>query len=226
MLTDSEMQADGCTWLCDRYLVLWECLGDNTVDVSVAHDTVLDRLVEIRLLPATAVGDARRAARFAAGARAAASVTHPNVVSGFDRGEVEGRPFVVYARSLGLTLAQTVAAQGPLSASRAIGIGAQLAGALGAAHRGRVVHGAVGADTIILRPDGSPMLVNLGLATNPSRCPVDDVRDLATTLLGFLAPPPEVSLWTGCCISLRAPARDPPAPTSRRPPSGHRLKPW
>ncbi|MGI8428786.1 MAG: hypothetical protein ACR2OB_05650 [Solirubrobacteraceae bacterium] len=188
LLTDPETQADGCTWLGDRYLVLWKLLGDGTVDVSVAHDTVLDRLVEIRLLPGTAVGDAGRAARFAAGARAAASVTHPNVVSVFDRGEDKGRPFVVCARSLGLTLAQTIAAQGPLNAPRAIRIGAELADALVVAHRGGVVHGAVGADTIILRPDGSPALVNLGLATNPGRRPADDVRDLATTLLGAMGP--------------------------------------
>lgn len=178
------------TCLGRRYLVLWELPGDDIAEVIVAQDTVLDRLVDIRLLPRHCVGDRDRTARFAAGTQAAAAVAHPGLVTVLDRGEVDGRPFVVCARTVGVTLAQAVGDNGPLSAQRAAWIGATVADALGVAHRGGVVHGAVGADTIIIGPDTTPILVNLGLSARPTQGPAEDITALAATVLRVLGPDP------------------------------------
>lgn len=174
------------TNLCDRYLTLWELPGDDTADVIVAHDTVLDRLVDIRLLPLRGIEDRSRVARFAAGTTAAASVAHPGLATVLDRGEVAGRPFMVCARTPGATLAQEVDRNGPLSAKQAARTGATVADALTVAHRGGVVHDAVSVDTIIIGPDTMPIL-NLGLAARPTQRPADDVTALAATLLRVLA---------------------------------------
>ncbi len=73
-------------------------------EVYRAHDSRLDRIVAIKVLPASFSADRERLQRFAQEARAAAALNHPNILSIFDIGEEQGAPYVVSELLEGETL--------------------------------------------------------------------------------------------------------------------------
>src|SRR6188474_859001 len=87
-----------------RYRLL-EPLGRGAMgEVWLAEDTELPRRVAIKLLAPELAGDTVAVARLVREAKAAASVDHPNVVSVYDAGTHEGRPYLVMQRVEGETL--------------------------------------------------------------------------------------------------------------------------
>src|ERR1700729_973515 len=74
---------------------LLEFLGGGMSHVYRAHDTVIDRPVVVKLLTDESCQDAEAKARFLQEARLAGNIQHENIVSVFDFGEHEGRPFIV-----------------------------------------------------------------------------------------------------------------------------------
>lgn len=104
------------------------------------------------------------AARFEREARAAGRLDHPNVVRALDAGEVGGTPFLVMEFVPGRTLAQLVRAEGPLPLARACALARQVAAGLAAAHAAGIVHRDVKPSNVMLTPDGTAKLLDLGLA--------------------------------------------------------------
>src|ERR1700678_1083804 len=74
---------------------LLEFLGGGMSHVYRARDTVIDRLVVVKLLTDDGCRDAQAKARFLQEAKVAGNIQHENIVSVFDFGEHEGRPFIV-----------------------------------------------------------------------------------------------------------------------------------
>src|SRR5688572_3175925 len=81
--------------IADRYDLESQLGSGGMGAVWRAHDRVLDRTVAIKILHDDLAGDASFAERFRREARAAARLSHPNIVGVFDTGETRGVPFIV-----------------------------------------------------------------------------------------------------------------------------------
>jgi serine/threonine protein kinase len=73
-------------------------------EVWRAHDTRIDRDVAIKVLPEELAADADRLARFELEARAAGALNHPNILTVFEMGTLEGHPYLVTELLQGATL--------------------------------------------------------------------------------------------------------------------------
>jgi serine/threonine-protein kinase len=146
-----------------RYL-LGEVLGRGGMgEVRAARDVTLGRDIAVKLLHAGLASDERVSRRFEHEARAAARLTHPNVVRVYDAGEHRGRPFIVMERLDGGTLADEIA-RGPLSEARVRFVGVQVLEALAAAHKHGVLHRDIKPSNVMIAPDGSVRVADFGIA--------------------------------------------------------------
>jgi serine/threonine-protein kinase len=132
-----------------------------------ATDTVLGRVVAVKIvLPALAT-DPDFAPRFRAEARILAALRHPNVVDVYDYGETStpngDAMYLVMAYVDGESLYHRIAA-GPLPVEETLAVVAQAADALEAAHAGGIVHRDVKPGNLLIRPDGTVVLVDFGVA--------------------------------------------------------------
>lgn len=143
---------------------LRELLGRGGMgEVWRAHDTVTDRIVAIKVLPAHLSDDQSFQQRFRHEAHAATRVDTPNVIPIYDYGEIDGRLFVSMRLIDGHDL-QQVLAQGPLTPVRAVRIIEQIAKALHAAHKTGLVHRDVKPSNILLDDDDFAYLIDFGIA--------------------------------------------------------------
>src|SRR5580698_4300219 len=83
---------------------LIEYLGGGMSEVYRARDTIIDRPVVVKILTVEASADHESKARFLQEARVAGNIQHENIVSVFDFGEHEGRPFIVMEYLKGVDL--------------------------------------------------------------------------------------------------------------------------
>ena len=125
-----------------------------------AHDPVLQRQVAIKILTDTAPA-ARD--RLIAEARSASRLGHPYVCTIYDAGEVEGIPFITMELIDGRPL-QSHIGPGGLSLDTAVRMGAQISSALAHAHDRGIVHGDVKGQNVMVSSDGTPKLLDFGLA--------------------------------------------------------------
>ncbi|MFI2428290.1 serine/threonine-protein kinase [Streptomyces sp. NPDC018955] len=133
-----------------------------------ARDEVLHREVavkEVRApagLPASAVE--RMYTRLEREAWAAARIADRNVVTVYDVAMEDGRPWIVMELVRGLSLAEVLDAEGPLSPRRAAHIGAEVLAALRAAHAAGVLHRDVKPANVLIANDGRIVLTDFGIA--------------------------------------------------------------
>ncbi|MEV4509035.1 serine/threonine-protein kinase [Dactylosporangium sp. NPDC049525] len=146
---------------------LGDRLGEGGMSVVWrARDEVLDRSVAVKVLAGTFAADADWRRRIRVEARAAASLSHPNVTNVYDYGETaEGNPFVVMELLRGPTLAERLTA-GPLRPAAAIRVCAEVAAGLAAAHAERLVHRDVKPANVVLTA-GAAKLVDFGIVGIP-----------------------------------------------------------
>lgn len=152
------------TRIRDRY-VLGEELGRGGMGIVYrAHDEQLNRPVAVKLLADTLAQDEDLRERFVREARLAAQVQHPNVVSVYDTGEDEGRPFIVTELVTGWTLAERIADRGRLSAEEASQLVRQAALGLERAHDAGLIHRDIKPQNLLLAPDGTLKIADFGIA--------------------------------------------------------------
>jgi eukaryotic-like serine/threonine-protein kinase len=128
-----------------------------------AHDTELGREVAIKVLNPTVADREEFRRRFAREAVAAARITHPHVVTVYDVGESEGRPYLVMELVPGGTLADRIAA-GRVDRAKALEWIGQVASALDAAHARGVVHRDIKPANLLLDADGRVKVADFGIA--------------------------------------------------------------
>jgi serine/threonine-protein kinase len=146
-----------------RYRLV-ELLGRGGIgEVWRAFDTTIDRVVALKLLPATFGDDEVFRTRFRREARAAAGLDEPHIVPIHDFGEIDGRLYVTMRLIKGRAL-QEMLGEGPLAPARAIGIVAQIASALNAAHQVGLVHRGVKPSNILVTDDEFAYLIDFGIA--------------------------------------------------------------
>jgi len=148
--------------IAGRYVLRGPLGTGGMADVFVADDLRLHRQVAVKLVPAAAITPTVRA-RFVREARSAARIVHPNAAVVYDAGESEGFLYLVMERVAGHTLAERLAATGPVPVREAAEVAIAVLGALGAAHAAGVIHRDVKPANIIVGPAGVK-LVDFGIA--------------------------------------------------------------
>ena len=133
-------------------------------DVYRAKDQLLERTVAVKILHQQYENDTEFIARFQREAKAAARITHPNIVNVFDVGVAEGRHYIVMEYVPGRTLKERIKEEGPVPAVQALEIARQIAGALAQAHANNLVHCDIKPHNILVMPDGNVKVADFGIA--------------------------------------------------------------
>ena len=151
---------------CDfgPYVLIEQIGAGGMGQVFKALHRRMDRIVALKLLPEASVQDAGALERFQREARSAARLTHPNIATAYDAGEHEGKPYLVMEYVGGCDLQQHVQRHGPLPVEGAVDYVLQAARGLAYAHRQGVVHGDIKPANLILNPEGTVKILDLGLA--------------------------------------------------------------
>jgi hypothetical protein len=133
-------------------------------EVYEAHDTMLDRTVALKKLPAHLSSDPQFVQRFTQEAKALAKLAHPAVVQVFDILQDRQGLFIALEFVAGGDLIGVLEKQGRMSPSRATQLGRQMAEGLAYAHGQNIVHRDIKPHNILLTADGAPKLTDFGLA--------------------------------------------------------------
>ena len=131
--------------------------------VFLAHDTVLDRPVALKI-PFFGGNKATAAARFLREAQAAAGLQHPNVCPIFDVGQVGDTHFLCMQFLAGRPLSDRVGPNRPLAPPEAARIVRSIAGAMQAAHAKGVIHRDLKPVNVMMTEAGEPVVMDFGLA--------------------------------------------------------------
>ncbi|MBW3574470.1 MAG: Stk1 family PASTA domain-containing Ser/Thr kinase [Actinobacteria bacterium] len=147
-----------------RYELHRRIARGGMADVFLARDSLLDRPVAVKVLFPEFATDPTFVQRFRREAQAAANLSHPNIVSVYDWGEEGGTYFIVMEYVEGPSLAQLIRDEGRIEPERAADITADVAAALGFAHRNGVVHRDVKPGNVIISPNGQVKVADFGIA--------------------------------------------------------------
>jgi eukaryotic-like serine/threonine-protein kinase len=172
----------------DRYDV-GRALGSGGMgEVFLARDRVLGRDVALKVLRRQYAGDSEFAERFLREARSAASLSHPNIVQVYDRGETEnGDSYIAMEYVPGGTLKEKISREGPLAASEAAALGAQVAEALGAAHYRGMVHRDIKPQNVLLTERDDAKVADFGIARAGSSVTISKTGSVMGTA-GYMSP--------------------------------------
>jgi predicted Ser/Thr protein kinase len=150
--------------LLGRYQLL-EVIGRGGMGVVYrAADRVLDRIVAVKVLAVDHAEEPTFVARFEREARAAAALSHRNIVAVYDSGHDGHARFIVMECVAGANLAQLVGQRGPLPAEQAVQIAGQVAGALAAAHRAGIIHRDIKSANVMVDQAGTVKVLDFGIA--------------------------------------------------------------
>ena len=146
-----------------RYVLVRHIARGGMAEVYLAHDQLLDRPVALKVLFPELSVDRAFVERFRREARAAANLSHPNIVSIYDWGQDDRTYFIVMEYIEGRTLSQLIY-RGPLDSSQAASIGAEVAAALAFAHRNGVIHRDVKPGNVLIDKNGQVKVADFGIA--------------------------------------------------------------
>ena len=141
-----------------EYTVVGKIGAGGMGEVHRALHRRMDRYVALKLLPPNLHQEVRSAAK----------LTHPNIVTAYDAGEYEGRPFLVMELVDGCDLQRHVQEKGPLPVEQAVDFTVQSARGLDYAHRRGIIHRDVKPANLILGAEGTVKVLDLGLALLPA----------------------------------------------------------
>jgi len=149
--------------IADRY-ELKEMVGSGGMSsVYRAFDTLLERHVALKILHEQFGADDDHVERFRREARAVAQLSHPHIVTVIDRGEEDGRQFIVFELIEGENLKEFVERGGPLPVRRVLELGLEIGRALAFAHAQGLVHRDVKPQNVLLSEDGVAKVTDFGI---------------------------------------------------------------
>ena len=152
------------TLLNDRYQLLEKLGSGGMADVFRARDLMLDRSVAIKVLRKDYSGNAEFQNHFRLEARAAANLSHPNIVTVHDFGFSDNLLFIVMEYIPGKDLKQLIREQGRFSVETGIPLIIQACAGLGYAHRAGLVHCDVKPHNMLVSKDGRLKVTDFGIA--------------------------------------------------------------
>jgi serine/threonine-protein kinase len=148
-----------------RYTIREKIGEGGMADVYLAYDNVLKRDCAIKIMKSELSSDPVARIRFRREADAAANLQHPNIVSIYDVGESNNRPFIVMEYVKGQTLKELILQRGAIEKREAVFIATQIAEGLKAAHEGGVVHRDVKPHNVLIKSDGTAKITDFGIAS-------------------------------------------------------------
>jgi predicted Ser/Thr protein kinase len=154
-------------------------------EIYKAHDTRLNRIVAIKVLPAAKSGDPERRQRFLQEAQAASGLNHPSIITIHDVLSEGDTEFMVMEYVAGKTL-NDVIPKGGLRVPQALKYALQMADALNAAHTAGIVHRDLKPANVMVTEGGLVKILDFGLAKLTDRAPVsldDKTQTIATAPL-------------------------------------------
>jgi len=167
-LTDYQAQAllegKGNGLVLGNYVVL-EKLGEGGMgQVFKARHRRMERVVALKVLSPTATQSKDAVERFQREVKAAARLSHPNIVTAYDADESSGTHFLVMEYVEGTDLASLVAKRGPLPVDRALDYIVQAARGLEYAHAQKIIHRDIKPSNLLLDGRGTVKILDMGLA--------------------------------------------------------------
>jgi serine/threonine-protein kinase len=147
-----------------RYLIQKKIGAGGMADVYLAEDQDLGRKVALKLLNDRHANDEQFVERFRREAQNAAGLSHPNIVSIFERGQAEGTYYIAMEYLSGYTLKELITRNGPPPIPVAIDYARQILSALGFAHRHGIVHRDIKPHNIVVSEKGHLKVTDFGIA--------------------------------------------------------------
>jgi class 3 adenylate cyclase/tRNA A-37 threonylcarbamoyl transferase component Bud32 len=149
----------------ERYALARLIGSGGMAEVYLARDRELDRDVAFKALKHRYAEDEQFVERFKREARNVASLSHPNIVQVYDRGETQdGSYYIVMEWVPGGTLEERILREGPLPPAEATAVALQVARALCVAHRRNVIHRDIKPQNILLAESGEAKVADFGIA--------------------------------------------------------------
>ena len=150
--------------IADRY-ELEELVGTGGMStVFRAHDLQLERRVAIKILHEHYAADPEYLERFRREARAVARLSHPNIVTVIDRGDADGRQYIVFEHVEGENLKELCVRSGRLPVRQALELALAVADGLAFAHDHGLVHRDVKPQNVLLSNEGEVKVTDFGIA--------------------------------------------------------------
>ncbi|UOQ57038.1 protein kinase [Leucobacter allii] len=156
-------------------------------EVWKATDSIIGRTVAIKILKDEYMGDPGFLERFRAEARHAALVNHEGIANVFDYGEEQGSAYIVMELVPGEPLSSIIEREGRLPANRVLGIVAQTATSLQAAHDAGLVHRDIKPGNLLITPEGRVKITDFGIARIADQVPLTATGQVMGTVQ-YLAP--------------------------------------
>ena len=146
-----------------KYRILSKLGEGGMGEVYLAEDTELNRRVALKFLPDEYASNTEALARFKREAQTAAALSHPNIVTVYEVGQHNGRPYIAMAYIDGEPLSDLIAEK-KISVDRAIEIALQILDGLGNAHAAGIVHRDIKPGNIFIDREGRVKILDFGLA--------------------------------------------------------------
>jgi eukaryotic-like serine/threonine-protein kinase len=147
-----------------RYKIVRKLGAGGMANVYLAEDQELGRHVAIKILNDKHANDDQFVERFRREAKNAASLSHPSIVSIYDRGDSEGTYYIAMEFLDGRTLKELIVSQGPTPVKIAIDYSLQILAAIGFAHRGEIVHRDIKPHNVVVDAEGRLKVTDFGIA--------------------------------------------------------------
>lgn len=149
----------------DRYQIIRLIGEGGMANVYLAHDTILDRDVAVKILRGDLAGDEKFVKKFQREAISASSLNHPNIVELYDVGEDNGQYFIVMEYVDGKTLKSLVKKRGALTLPEVIDVMLQLTSAIAHAHDSYIIHRDIKPQNVLILDNGMVKITDFGIAT-------------------------------------------------------------
>ena len=181
----------------DRYQII-KTLGEGGMaNVYLAHDTILDRNVAVKVLRGDLANDEKFVRRFQREALSASSLSHPNIVEMYDVGEDDGQYYIVMEYVDGKTLKQVLKSRGKLSITEVIDIMLQLTDGMAHAHDAYIIHRDIKPQNIMILSNGMIKITDFGVAASLNSTQLTQTNSVMGTV-HYL--PPEQAQGKGSTI--------------------------
>ena len=147
-----------------RYRIERKLGAGGMADVYLAEDQELGRRVAIKILNDRHAADDSFIERFRREAKNAAGLSHPNIVSIYDRGEAEGTYYIAMEYLDGRSLKELIVGRGPAPIKVTIDYARQILAAVGFAHKHGIVHRDIKPHNVLVGPEGRLKVTDFGIA--------------------------------------------------------------